>query len=203
MTQNNILPTILAGGKSRRFGRDKCLQKLGGKTLLNHVAEKLLTKFEKLLVVNNKNNIKKKNKIIVIKDCIKGNHGPLIGILSAIKWAEKNSYKWVMTFPCDTPFFRNQIIEKLAKKTRLKNLKIYYIQSGKERHNIFSIWPTNVGKILERKIKFDNIRKVEKLLDLLGSKKINVRNINNSFLNINTKKDYKIAKHKLKNDKLH
>ena len=44
MTQNNILPAILAGGKSRRFGRDKCFEKLGGIILLNHVAKKLFIK---------------------------------------------------------------------------------------------------------------------------------------------------------------
>ena len=42
--------------------------------------------------------------MIVIKDCIKGNQGPLVGILTAIKWAKKNNYKWVATFPCDTLF---------------------------------------------------------------------------------------------------
>ena len=89
MTQNNILPAILAGGKSRRFGRDKCLEKLGETNLLLHVAKKLLLRFEKILVVVNKSKIKKINNMIVIKDCIKGNQGPLVGILTALKWAKK------------------------------------------------------------------------------------------------------------------
>ena len=89
MMQNNILPTILAGGKSRRFGKDKCLEKLGGITLLNHVVKKLLTKFKKVLIVVNKNKMIKNNQILVVKDCIKGNQGPLVGILTAVKWAKK------------------------------------------------------------------------------------------------------------------
>ncbi len=203
MTQNNIIPAILAGGKSRRFGRDKCFEKLGGIILLNHVAKKLLSRFEKILVVVNKNKIKKLKNVLVIKDCIKGNQGPLVGILTAIKWAKKNNYKWVATFPCDTPFFSNKIINQLIKKTKFKNSKIYYVKSGNQRHNIFSLWPTKSEKILERKIKIDKIRKVEQLQDIMGSKKILIKNEKNRFLNINTKDDFKIAKKKYKNDKLY
>ena len=203
MTQNNILPAILAGGKSRRFGRDKCLEKLGETNLLLHVAKKLLLRFEKILVVVNKNKIKKINNMIVIKDCIKGNQGPLVGILTALKWAKKNNYNWVATFPCDTPFFTNKIINQLIKKTKIKKKKIYYVKSGKQRHNIFSLWPTKCEKILEKKIKIDKIRKVEQLLDIMGSKKILVKNEKNIFLNINTRADFKVAKNKYKNDKLY
>ena len=202
MMQNNILPTILAGGKSRRFGKDKCLEKLGGITLLNHVVKKLLTKFKKVLIVVNKNKMIKNNQILVVKDCIKGNQGPLVGILTAVKWAKKNNYKWVATFPCDTPFFSVKIIEELIKKTKLKKFKTYYIKSGNQRHNIFSLWPTRIEKLIEKKIKIDKVRKVELLLDILGSQKINIRNTNNRFLNINTKADYEKAKYKLNNDKL-
>ena len=202
MMQNNILPTILAGGKSRRFGKDKCHEKLGGITLLNHVVKKLLTKFKKVLIVVNKNKMIKNNQILVVKDCIKGNQGPLVGILTAVKWAKKNNYKWVATFPCDTPFFSIKIIEELIKKTKLKKFKTYYIKSGNQRHNIFSLWPTRIEKLIEKKIKIDKVRKVELLLDILGSQKINIRNTNNRFLNINTKADYEKAKYKLNNDKL-
>ena len=109
--------------------------------------------------------------MIVIKDCIKGNQGPLVGILTALKWAKKNNYNCVATFPCDTPFFTNKIINQLIKKTKIKKKKIYYVKSGKQRHNIFSLWPTKCEKILEKKIKIDKIRKVEQLLDIMVKKK--------------------------------
>ena len=81
-------------------------------------------------------------------------------------------------------------------------LKTYYIKSGNQRHNIFSLWPTRIEKLIEKKIKIDKVRKVELLLDILVSQKINIRNTNNRFLNINTKADYEKAKYKLNNDKL-
>ena len=49
-------------------------------------------------------------------------HGPLGGIFTAMKWAKDNnkSYKWIASFPSDTPFFKKNILnnffEKLMKK---------------------------------------------------------------------------------------
>ena len=37
MDHNNILGTVLAGGKSQRFGEDKSQVKLNGKLLINYI----------------------------------------------------------------------------------------------------------------------------------------------------------------------
>ena len=37
MDHNNILPVVLAGGKSKRFGEDKSQVKLGGKILIDYI----------------------------------------------------------------------------------------------------------------------------------------------------------------------
>ena len=55
MLKNNILGVILAGGKSKRFGDDKSIAKLGDKTLLDHSIEKIEKDFQEILIVTNKN----------------------------------------------------------------------------------------------------------------------------------------------------
>ena len=104
MNENNILGVVLAGGKSKRFGQNKSEVKLGSKTLLEHTLNKIKSKFNKIIIVSNKDLVKN---YTVIDDCIEGQLGPLVGVLSAMKWIKKNnfSYSWVATFPCDTPFF--------------------------------------------------------------------------------------------------
>ena len=87
MNENNILAVILAGGKSKRFGQDKSQIKLGDKTLLEHTLYKIKSKFNKILIVTNNNKIKD---YTTINDCIDGQLGPLAGVLSAMKWIEKN-----------------------------------------------------------------------------------------------------------------
>ena len=50
MSENNILGVVLAGGRSKRFGNDKTIAKLGNKTLLDHTIEKIEKIFMKFLL---------------------------------------------------------------------------------------------------------------------------------------------------------
>ena len=118
MEDNNILAVILAGGKSKRFGEDKNHIKLGDKTLLDHVLFKIRNKFKEILIVSNQSQkIKELENVTVILDCL-DDFGPLAGVLSSMKWVKENQkqYKWVATFPSDTPFFKASIIEEFKKK---------------------------------------------------------------------------------------
>ena len=207
MNENIILPTILAGGKSSRFGKDKSIVKLGNKTMLEHVVSKLEKKFSEILIVSNNHELNiKKNNVHRIEDCIDGQLGPLIGVLSAMKWVlkKKKNYKWIATFPCDTPFFDIKIIEEFKKCTSLGNHYLYFINTNKQRHNIFGLWSLKLSKIIETDIVKNNFRKVEMWADKIGIKTIDLGDDkNNKFLNINTQEEYKIAKknlHKLRDD---
>ena len=196
MKEHNILGVILAGGKSSRFGSNKSLSKLANNKLIEHVINKIDTYFPKILIVSNDSSLKIENKKIkIIKDCIEGYLGPLVGVLSAMKYANsyKNKYKWIITFPCDTPFFNRIIIEKMIEKTNMADEKIYFVRDKKQRHNIFGIWSTSLEKVLEDDLK-NNFRKVDLWADKIGCNFIekDIQN-ENEFLNINTKEDLELA----------
>ena len=200
MNENNILGTILAGGKSSRFGEDKSTTKLGDKTLLDHTINKIEKEFTEILVIsNNKEFNFKNNQIHVVEDCIEGQLGPLVGILTAMKWVTKNKkkYKWIASFPCDTPFFDINLISKLKIKAKEASKKLIFINSNKKRHNIFGLWSLDLIEILEKDIK-NSFRKVELWADKVGYENINI-NVEkfDRFLNINTQKDLEIAKENL------
>ena len=197
MIENNILGIILAGGKSSRFGEDKSTVKLGNKTLLDHTVNKIENEFNEILVISNNKELNFKNKKIqVIEDCIEGQLGPLVGILTAMKWVKENKkdYRWVASFPCDTPFFDINLTNKLKLKTNNTSKKLIFLNSEKKRHNIFGAWSIDLIEILENDLK-KNFRKVEIWADKIGYESINI-NIEkfDRFLNINTKKDFEKAK---------
>ena len=201
MHENNILGVILAGGKSKRFGQEKSQVKLGDKTLLEHSLSKLKSKFDKILIVTNSNTIKDYK---TINDCIEGQLGPLVGVLSAMKWIKKNkfSYNWIATFPCDTPFFNISIIEEFFKASKLNDNLLYFVKSKEKRHNIFGLWSLKLIEILEKDIIENNYRKVEKWANKIGVKTINVSYDDiDPFFNINTKEDLVEAEKILKNYK--
>ena len=197
MEDNNILAVVLAGGKSKRFGEDKNQIKLGDKTLLEHVLSKINNKFEEILIVSSHNlEIKKSENITIIPDCF-DDFGPLAGVLSSMKWIKENQkqYKWVATFPSDTPFFEISIIEEYKKRINKNDSSLYFIKSNNKRHNIFGLWSIDLLNVLEDDLKNNNFRKVEKWADKIGVKTIDIEvNEFDPFFNINTKEDFEKAK---------
>ena len=198
MNENNVLGVVLAGGKSQRFGQDKVEANLGNKTLIEHTLDKIKFKFKDVIIVSKKTNFKNYK---IINDCIEGQLGPLVGVLSAMKWIKKNNkpYEWVATFPCDTPFFNIKIIDEFIKFSKTKDSLLYFVKSNKIRHNIFGLWSLSLIETLEEDIIKNNYRKVEKWADKIGVKIINVDdNKKDFFLNINTKDDLIVAERILK-----
>ena len=195
MEHNNILGTVLAGGKSQRFGEDKSQVKLGDKLLIDYILSEIIDEFNEVLVVsNNLINFKESEKISLIKD-FKKDLGPLGGVLTAMKWVKDNKkdYQWISTFPADTPFFKNQILKDFLNKINIEEGKLFFIKSNNTRHNIFGLWSIDLMDKLEEDLNKGE-RKVEVWANSIGVKNINMKFENKDpFFNINTKEDLKKA----------
>jgi molybdopterin-guanine dinucleotide biosynthesis protein A len=195
MDHNNILGTVLAGGKSQRFGEDKSQVKLGGKLLIDYILSEIIDEFNEVLVVsNNLIEFKQSEKISLIKD-FKKDLGPLGGVLTAMKWVKDNNkdYQWISTFPVDTPFFKNEILKDFLKRINIEEGKLFFINSNDTRHNIFGLWSLDLMDKLEEDLDKGE-RKVEVWANSIGVKNINMKFENKDpFFNINTKEDLKKA----------
>ena len=200
MSENNVLPVILAGGKSRRFGADKAVAKLGDKSLIDYTINKLEPKFDEILVITNNPIQVSKNNIFFIKDTLAGQLGPLVGILSAMEWVKNNdkNYEWIISFPCDTPFFEEKIIDKVINSQKSSDKKLLFLKSGNKRHNIFGLWSIELMEQLRNDIN-QGARKVEEWANKIGTEIVEINSESDkSFLNINTKLDLEEAQKKLK-----
>ena len=202
MDHSNILGVVLAGGKSQRFGEDKCQVKLGDKLLIDYILSEIIDEFkEVLLISNNKIKYNNSNKISLVEDLKRG-LGPLGGILTAMKWIKENnrSYKWISTFPSDTPFFKKKILNNFLEEIKDYEGKLFFINSNDTRHNIFGLWSIDLLDRLEKDL--DNgERKVEMWANKIGVKSINMKFENKDpFFNINTKEDLIKAEEYLEND---
>ena len=202
MDHNNILGTVLAGGKSQRFGEDKSQVTLANKLLIDYILSEIIDQFYEVLIVsNNSINFQNSEKITKIEDYKKG-LGPLCGVLSAMKWIKTNKreYQWIATFPVDTPFFKKEILKDFIQKINLEESDLFFIKSNNTRHNIFGLWSIKLLDKLEKDLDKGE-RKVELWANNIGVKIINMEFSNNDpFFNINTKEDLEKAKELLKND---
>ena len=195
MDYNNILPVVLAGGKSKRFGEDKSQVLLGDKILIDHILTEIKDDFKEILIVAN-SPIKhlSLNKIVEISDYQK-NLGPLGGVLSAMKWIKLNNkkYKWIATFPSDTPFFKKNIFENFYNRINEKESELFFMKSNDKRHNIFGLWCVDLVDQLQKDLE-NGARKVENWANKIGVKTVNMSfEKEDPFFNINTKEDLKKA----------
>ena len=202
MDHNKILGVVLAGGKSQRFGEDKSQVKLHGKILIDYILSEIIDQFEEILIVtNNEIKFKFSKKISITNDLIEG-VGPLGGILTAMKWIKKNNknYKWISTFPSDTPFFTKNELQIFYKKIDTQKSKLFFIKNKQTRHNIFGLWSMDLMEKLDNDLKKGE-RKVEVWADTAGVEIINIEyEKKNPFFNINTKEDLEKAYKMLEND---
>ena len=114
-----------------------------------------------------------------------------------MKWVKENQkkYKWVATFPSDTPFFETSIIEEYKKRINIQDSSLYFIKSNNKRHNIFGLWSIDLLEVLEEDLINNNFRKVEDWANKIGVKTIDIKVKKfDPFFNINTKEDFEEAK---------
>ena len=201
MDNNNILPVVLAGGKSKRFGENKSQAQLGGKILIDYILSEIIYEFtEVIIVANEKIEHLPSERIIKIED-YKKDYGPLGGIFSAMKWVKDNNkkYNWIASFPSDTPFFKMDVLKKFLNEINEKESELFFIKSNEKRHNIFGLWSLDLIDQLEKDLE-TGTRKVEKWANNIGVKTINMSfEKKDPFFNINTKEDLKDAE-KILND---
>ena len=202
MDLNNILGVVLAGGKSQRFGQDKSQVKLQDKILINYILGEIIDVFqETLIIANDPIDYMQSDKISITKD-FKSNLGPLGGVLSGMKWIKENNknYKWISTFPSDTPFFSKKELNYFYEKIKENNSKLFFIKNKDTRHNIFGLWSLDLIDQLEKDL-LKGDRKVEDWADSIGVNTVNIKYKKpDPFFNINTKEDLKKAKEMMNND---
>ena len=202
MDLNNILGVVLAGGKSQRFGQDKSQVKLQNKLLIDYILEEIVDEFKEVLIIANEQiKFMQSQNISVTKD-FKSGVGPLGGVLTAMKWIKENNkhYKWISTFPSDTPFFTKKELKYFYKKIEINESKLFFIKSKDTRHNIFGLWSVSLIEKLEADI-MKGERKVEIWADSIGVKTVNIGYKKpDPFFNINTKEDLERAIKEIQND---
>ena len=134
----SISAVILAGGQAKRMGSvDKGLQPLQGKPLFQFIYDRLHSQVEHISVNANRNQaIYAAAGLPVFGDNIEGFQGPLSGILTAL---ERSETDFVLFVPCDSPFFPENLLEKLKSAVVFHGASIAYVHDGEREHPTFCL----------------------------------------------------------------
>ena len=187
---------ILAGGKSRRMNfNDKSLQKIKKYSLIDRVIVRAKKQVDYLLINSNSDHIKNNyNEYIVIKDTIKGNLGPLAGVLSGLEWIKKkdSEINWLITFPVDSPFFPTDLVDIFL--SHVNEEQIIVAESNSRIHPVFAMWNKNLIPYLKETLNNRNL-KIDEFTKNFKMKVVKFPFIDyDPFFNINNQDDLIKAK---------
>ena len=104
-----ILGVVLAGGESSRFGSDKALAELGGRTLLARAVEELSGWCEYVVIAG-----REIGPAPCIPDWPRAGMGPMGGIAAGLRHAQDMDYESVLTCGVDAPDLPENLLELLS-----------------------------------------------------------------------------------------
>lgn len=119
----DITGLLLAGGLGRRMGgADKGLVPLGGTPMAQQTLDRLRPQVSTTLVNANRNLEQwAAFGLPVVSDAIGGFSGPLAGVHAGLLACNT---PWLVTVPCDSPYFPTDLVERLALAAATSNAEL-------------------------------------------------------------------------------
>lgn len=189
MTQLSVI--VLAGGHSRRLGRDKALLPWRGRTLIEYLAGRLQKFSDDVLVITGPE-IRYTDilNVPIFADELK-DAGPLGGLYTGLKHAR---YSYSLVVACDMPFVGRTVLELLKSNV---DSSVQAVVPCIENHRVptLAIYHKDCLSIIEKLHKQGRLA-LQALLDSVSLKIISEEELRSvdptlrSFVNINTKADW-------------
>ncbi len=159
------LGAILAGGLARRLGGgDKALRRVGGRTVLARLIERMTPQVTRLILNANDDPVRfGALGLPIVADSLPDHPGPLAGVIAALEWAASSepTTEWVVTVPGDAPFLPRDLVARLHAKRRHGRATFACAASGGWTHPVIGLWPVSVEGELRRAVVVDGIRKID------------------------------------------
>lgn len=137
-----IAGLILAGGESRRMGREKAFVTIAGLTLLDRVIAQFSDQVGALAINANGDPGRFARHGFPVVPNDRPSSGPLAGVLAGMRWAEKlpTRPRYLATVPIDAPFMPGDLVARLD-AARGASALVAIAASGDRDHPVFGLWP--------------------------------------------------------------
>jgi molybdenum cofactor guanylyltransferase len=160
-----IVGLLLAGGLSRRMGGgDKALRLLGGRTLLDHVIDRVRPQVAALVLNANGDPARfARFGLPVVPDSVADFAGPLAGILAGLDWTAVNrpNCPMVVSVATDAPFLPVDLVARLVAGMMAAGAELAYAASGGQPHPVIGLWPVHLREALRQALLDEGVRKVD------------------------------------------
>ena len=164
--QPATLCVVLAGGLGRRMGGgDKPMREIGGRTILDHVVDRLSPQCDGLMLNANGDPARfARFGLPVVADTVEGYPGPLAGVLAALEWAAANRprVEWVVSAAGDCPFLPRDLVERLQQARRNEGADLAVAASGHQTHPVIGLWKVAARDELRHALVEEDMRKIDR-----------------------------------------
>ncbi len=182
-----ISAVILAGGKARRMnGADKGLQLLQNKPLISHVIERLQPQVVDISINANRHHTEYAQwGFPVFSDELPDFQGPLSGMLTAL---EKAKTDFVLFVPCDSPYFPQNLLEKLKSAVKNDRTLMAYAKDKEREHPTFCLMSVQLKEKLRAYLN-EGERRLLQFMNKNGAVAVQFDEQEGRFVNFNTLED--------------
>jgi len=157
---------VLAGGLARRMGGgDKPMRSIGGRTILDHVIERLKPQCEGLLLNANGDPARfARFTLPVIPDTVEDYPGPLAGVLAGLDWTAANrpDAEWVVSVAGDCPFLPRDLVARLHEVRETEDAQLAVASSGGRTHPVIGLWGVGLREELRHALVGEGLRKIDR-----------------------------------------
>lgn len=160
------LGVVLAGGLARRMGGgDKPMRRIAGRTILDHVIERIGPQCDGLLL--NANGAPSRFAgfgLPVVADTVEDYPGPLAGVLAGLDWAAMNrpDTRWIVTTAGDCPFLPRNLVARLQQARMAEDADLAVVASGDQTHPVVGLWKVALRDELRHALVVEDIRKIDR-----------------------------------------
>ncbi len=132
-----ICAVIVAGGQSSRMGREKAMETIRGRRMIDRMAATLGSQVDSI-VVNATGDTQRflSLGLPIIADLRSDIGTPLAGVHAALDHAHANGFDAVLTAPSDAPFLPGDLVQRLADAGRSAAIAA----SGGQPHYLTGLW---------------------------------------------------------------
>ncbi len=156
---------LAAGLASRMGGGDKALQRLGDRTMLEHVLDRLGGQTSRVLLNANGDPTRfDRFGLTVVPDPVPDQPGPLAGVLAGMEWVAEHApdIPDVVTVPADSPFIPRDLARRLLQARQAAGAELACAASLGQAHPVVGLWPVRLAGALRIALTEEGIRRVDR-----------------------------------------